>query len=356
MTDRPPQAFLFWDDSAFPNASSSGYEVAKAIQVFAANIGTIKSLRFYADVAGNQALSPALCSELQCAGVSIIDTVSAGRQGAASKMLLADVFIQALDDPAPCSVMIVISADPDLSYPISALRLRNRRVVLVCPSTVDPRFLQSADGTILEGDLLETRMPASASLQRSTDPPLVTSLQAIPSHFQVMIDLLNDAKSFRGITVYERGLLSRRLLELRPTIFEEAGLSKFVDPMAEYIDRAIASGIVRSSTKHGIQLMPTFQAVVPYNSTLGCCSEKTDEESAGEATFVRQEEEALDGSENSTTDQTSEPMRQPEIPPRASFAEDQALPLLGSIDSSAAAEEAEPIPIAREAQSPYLFP
>ncbi|KAH6918916.1 hypothetical protein BKA70DRAFT_1087950 [Coprinopsis sp. MPI-PUGE-AT-0042] len=75
-------------ESAFPNTSMSGYEVVKAIRTFTAKMGTVKSLRFYVDIAGSKVLSPGLRSELQCSGVSIMDTVSTGRQGAASKMLL----------------------------------------------------------------------------------------------------------------------------------------------------------------------------------------------------------------------------------------------------------------------------
>ncbi|KAH6918918.1 hypothetical protein BKA70DRAFT_1089032, partial [Coprinopsis sp. MPI-PUGE-AT-0042] len=76
-------------ESAFPNASMSGYEVVKAIRAFTAKIGAIKSLRFYVDIASSKVLSPELRSELQCSGVSVIDTVSRGRQCAASKMLLS---------------------------------------------------------------------------------------------------------------------------------------------------------------------------------------------------------------------------------------------------------------------------
>ncbi|KAH6918914.1 hypothetical protein BKA70DRAFT_1089116 [Coprinopsis sp. MPI-PUGE-AT-0042] len=197
MSDRsPPQAFLFWDESAFPNANMSGYEVVKAVRTFAANIGPIMSLRFYVDIGGNESLSPGLRSELQCSGVSIIDTVACGRQCAASKMLSTDLFVHAVNNVDITSVIIVISADPDLGYPISMLRMRGEHVMLVCPAKVDSQFLHSVDGTILEGNVLEAVIPTATPMQHSANPPLAMSPQSTPPHFQVMqcMNALEDAQ------------------------------------------------------------------------------------------------------------------------------------------------------------------
>jgi hypothetical protein len=90
---------------------------------------------------------------------------------------LADLFIHAINDSAILETMIVISADPDLGYPISTLRLRGRRILLFCPPTVDPHFLQSTDGIVL--DVLAKWMPPAVGY-----PQTPVDTLAIPSHFR----------------------------------------------------------------------------------------------------------------------------------------------------------------------------
>ena len=85
--------FVFWDDTAQPKSGLGGLSVVKAIRSFASKMGTIKSLKFYVDVVGagpTRLLPSNVSSELQCSGVTIIDTVSNGRKGAPSKMMMGN--------------------------------------------------------------------------------------------------------------------------------------------------------------------------------------------------------------------------------------------------------------------------
>jgi hypothetical protein len=82
-------------ESAPPKDSVSGYDIVRAVRTFGSEIGAFKTLRFYID--GSYRLPPPLASELQCSGVTIVNTMSGGRQGSASKMLLGmrhlDMFV-----------------------------------------------------------------------------------------------------------------------------------------------------------------------------------------------------------------------------------------------------------------------
>lgn len=80
-------------DSAYPKATLRGFDVVKAIRAFAVKLGVIKGFRLYVDVVGagpGRRFPAALASELQCSGVSIVDSVSNGRHGGSSKMLIGE--------------------------------------------------------------------------------------------------------------------------------------------------------------------------------------------------------------------------------------------------------------------------
>jgi hypothetical protein len=83
-------------DSAYPKATLGGFKVVKAIQTFARQLGMIKSMRCYVDVMGagpSRRFPAALASELQCSGVLIVDSVSNGRHGGSSKMLVGECIL-----------------------------------------------------------------------------------------------------------------------------------------------------------------------------------------------------------------------------------------------------------------------
>ena len=68
-----------------------------ALRAFGSKIGVIKSLQYYVDLTRAKALAPNLASELQTSAVTIFDTASNGRDGAASKMLLGRFIVLVFD-------------------------------------------------------------------------------------------------------------------------------------------------------------------------------------------------------------------------------------------------------------------
>ncbi|KAF5324882.1 hypothetical protein D9611_004364 [Ephemerocybe angulata] len=151
-----PPVVVFWDASATVAHTNSGFDAARAVYGAAGSLGEVRSVKYYTDVAhGGQPSSFKLRSELKCAGVTVIDTASCSSIGGSpTKMAMTDAFIYALDNPAPRTIVFV-SADPDLCYGISLLRLRGYHVYLLSPRNcgIDPQEFGlpgDFDGSTLE--------------------------------------------------------------------------------------------------------------------------------------------------------------------------------------------------------------
>ncbi|KAH6918934.1 hypothetical protein BKA70DRAFT_1089129, partial [Coprinopsis sp. MPI-PUGE-AT-0042] len=177
-------------DSARPKSTLGGFDVVKAIRALAGKLGVIKSLRLYVDIVGggpNRRFPAALASELQCSGVTIVDTVSGGRHGGPSKMLMTDLFLQAMDnteDDDEHQTALVVTADPDVGYALSLLRGRGHSVVLLCPSGTNSNLLKLDPASSLEGDMLES-LTAHVDSEEVVHLPLSPSP---PSAFPFEID------------------------------------------------------------------------------------------------------------------------------------------------------------------------
>ncbi|KAF7982977.1 hypothetical protein HWV62_24572 [Athelia sp. TMB] len=103
---------IFWDyDNLSPPSSLSGFELADAIGYVAHEWGAVTSFRAYSDVSDATEFEVDLRSELQIAGVSICDC------------------------PQDGSKTSMIIDNQHLVYPMSILRLRRYRTVVIAPSS-----------------------------------------------------------------------------------------------------------------------------------------------------------------------------------------------------------------------------
>lgn len=66
----------------------SGFGIARAIRSLVAPLGSIQTFKFYVDFSHPAAPSSSLASELQCSGVTVVDTASRGRPNASNKMMI----------------------------------------------------------------------------------------------------------------------------------------------------------------------------------------------------------------------------------------------------------------------------
>ncbi|XP_076940663.1 uncharacterized protein LOC143609932 [Bidens hawaiensis] len=93
--------------------------------------GSVNMLSAYGDFNG---FSRRLRKGCQRTGVKLVD-VPNGRKDAADKAILIDMFLFALDNPPPCSIML-ISGDVDFSPALHVLGQCGYTVILVIPSLV----------------------------------------------------------------------------------------------------------------------------------------------------------------------------------------------------------------------------
>ncbi|KAF9533389.1 NYN domain-containing protein [Crepidotus variabilis] len=131
--NRPDDVAIFWDYENCPvPSSSSGCAIANSITSLSRPFGSVKLFRAYLEIADQLPLSRSvgLRSELQSSGVSLIDCPHNGRKEVADKMIIVDMLAFAIDNPAPCTI-VVISGDRDYAYALSVLKLRCYRMVLV---------------------------------------------------------------------------------------------------------------------------------------------------------------------------------------------------------------------------------
>ncbi|KDR73456.1 hypothetical protein GALMADRAFT_227905 [Galerina marginata CBS 339.88] len=129
---------VFWDwDTTRSSASTtvSTYDVVKNVRAAVAPLGAIKAIRAYSDFGGAAlSRSTSVRSELSSSGVTLVDCPGEGRKELSAKIMIVDVLIHAWDHPPPYT-FVLITADRDLAYAVSCLRMRNYGVVVVSPAT-----------------------------------------------------------------------------------------------------------------------------------------------------------------------------------------------------------------------------
>ncbi|KAF9533396.1 NYN domain-containing protein [Crepidotus variabilis] len=127
MANLSDDVAIFWDYENCPIPSNaSGYAVANAITSMARPFGKVRLFRAYLEIADQLPLR----SELQSSGVTLVDCPHNGRKDVADKMILVDMLMHAIDNPTPCTI-IIISGDRDFAYALSMLKVRHWQMVLV---------------------------------------------------------------------------------------------------------------------------------------------------------------------------------------------------------------------------------
>ncbi|KAM0025104.1 putative NYN domain, limkain-b1-type, meiosis regulator and mRNA stability factor 1 [Helianthus debilis subsp. tardiflorus] len=134
-TSDGPVAIL-WDMENCPVPSDVrpedvGGNIRMALRMHPVINGAVNMLSAYGDFNG---FSRRLREGCQRTGVKLVD-VPNGRKDAADKAILVDMFLFALDNPPPCSIML-ISGDVDFSPALHVLGQRGYTVILVIPSRV----------------------------------------------------------------------------------------------------------------------------------------------------------------------------------------------------------------------------
>lgn len=149
MTDVVPSKApvgVLWD---FENASVprgvSGLFIAKRFQEVFTAYGPVLSILA---IGNTDLLSQELQTELTLGAIKLVNAKPLKHEkNVADKLLMAEMFLWALDHPAP-STIVLISADVDFATSISALKLRGFNIVLVPPKTASRRMMELPNSVI----------------------------------------------------------------------------------------------------------------------------------------------------------------------------------------------------------------
>ncbi|KAJ1260838.1 hypothetical protein BS78_10G263100 [Paspalum vaginatum] len=167
---------IFWDIENCPVPSDVRPEdvagnVRMALRMHPAAKGAVTMLSAYGDF---NAFPRRLREGCQRTGVKLVD-VPNGRKDAADKAILVDMFLFALDNHPPSSIML-ISGDVDFAPALHILGQRGYTIVLAIPSSVTVSSTLSSAGSVVwdwpslaRGEGIVA--PARSLTRRLTDPP-----------------------------------------------------------------------------------------------------------------------------------------------------------------------------------------
>ncbi|KAH6910753.1 limkain-b1-type NYN domain-containing protein, partial [Coprinopsis sp. MPI-PUGE-AT-0042] len=130
----------FWDYENLPPSSkfhNSEVGYTAAFRELAQQHGAMKTFKAYLEV---DTLKPHRRDALQSMGLTLLDCPHRGKKEVADKMMIVDMILFAIDNPAPATV-IVASTDRDYQYAISMLRLRQYTVIVLTKDQPHPSMV-----------------------------------------------------------------------------------------------------------------------------------------------------------------------------------------------------------------------
>ncbi|GLB42060.1 putative NYN domain containing protein [Lyophyllum shimeji] len=138
---RSENVAIFWDyENCTPAAHLTGYNVVERIRSVVRKFGTnVKLFKAYLELSNASvnvsSKSVALRSELQSSGVSLTDCPHNGGKDVVDKMILVDMLLYAMDNPAPSNI-VLITGDRDFAYAVSTLRNRGYTIVVIAQERI----------------------------------------------------------------------------------------------------------------------------------------------------------------------------------------------------------------------------
>lgn len=225
---------VFWDiENCAPPSKMKGTLVERKLREAIREMGPIRQIFAYAEQSG---FPEDLRMELQRSGIHLIDAPH-GRHGkdVADQMIITDMFVFAMENPAPQTIVIV-SGDIDFAYPLAKLRQREYKIVLVIPPVGANRVLKMQADIVLEwAEIMGTKAEPEFEW---IEPP---SLKYDP-----LIAVLRELEQ-EGNEQPDIPTIGERLDAKFPTWADTTGFKSYVS----YIEDARLNGWVSAQTIDG---------------------------------------------------------------------------------------------------------
>ena len=149
-----------------------------------------------------------LCSELMDMGCWLFDVPPNGKPNRADGIIVVEIMAFALDHPPPATI-ILITGDSDYGYPLSKLRARGYRIILIVPSAVKASLKLSADVILeWERDVLHMSVDAHISTPEPKQlQPVTLNQHRSPSALICRHEMEEEDKTAVGDQVKEKSVV-----------------------------------------------------------------------------------------------------------------------------------------------------
>jgi hypothetical protein len=218
---------IFWDlENCPPAKGNDPVAIISLIREKLKGFGPIKQIHGYAELSR---IPEYLKASLQSSGVALID-VPIQRKDAADKMIISDLVMFAVDNPAP-QTLILISGDQDYAYPIAKLRLRGYKIIVIVPPGGAAETLKRQADTVFEW----TEFSSTYSLDEQFSEEARETIAFEP--LIIAIKYLQDQGSDKPLFAQ----LGKIIHHLSPQ-WKNLG----VNSLSEYVSLAEEAGIVKT--------------------------------------------------------------------------------------------------------------
>lgn len=251
MTDSSPSTpirfcAIFWDlENCPPAKGNDPVAIISLIREKLQDQGPIKQIHGYAELSR---IPEFLKASLQSSGVHLID-VPIQRKDAADKMIISDLVMFAVDNPAP-QTLILISGDQDYAYPIAKLRLRGYKIIVIVPPG------GAAEGLKRQADVVYewTEFSSTYSLDEQASEEARETIAFEP--LLIAIKYLQDQGSDKPLLAQ----LGKIIHHLSPQ-WKQLGINS----LSEYVSLAEEAGLVKTG---GIasQMWVALERQTPYDN------------------------------------------------------------------------------------------
>lgn len=190
-----------------------------------------------------------LLEQLGLFGVSLCYYPPAMRSSVGERLLLVDMLLFALDNPAPYTVIILITGHEISPYAISALRLRHYKVVLITPQNsggpIRPSMASQAN-QVLDWATVMSRGRNSPAVGSQSSPSSVASLVSVDSKNTTKFPPNTGAGSGHVVTSPQ----------------------SYSSHLRQFSTSSTSSALPRSSFQTATPLFPAQNSGIPPTSTL----------------------------------------------------------------------------------------
>ncbi|KAJ7582929.1 NYN domain-containing protein [Mycena floridula] len=255
MDDQQDPIAIFWDFENCGVTQTMCQAVATRIQSVVQHYygGVVEIFNAYMELHCSKRKSTLLKTQLEQSGVRLVNTPHANRKQVADQRIIVDMLLDALDHPPP-RIIVLISGDSDFLYPVSSLRRRGYKVVLIAPVQANSAFRHEASVCLdWKTDILMTIEPKTQKgpvatscgsyddrypfLSQWDEPASVSTLhlEGAPSEFIQLFRVLENVLHTSEDEVDE-SMVKSEISRIYPD---------FPTSRTEYLDMAEDAGIIR---------------------------------------------------------------------------------------------------------------